>query len=194
MPIDRIVYMGMGEPTHNLDAVLVAAARLKHETQIGPRRQTLSTVGSVRAFARMHEAPVRPCLALSLHTADEALRRELLPRAGRDPLRELVAAADAYGRAVGTPVQFEWTLLAGVNDGDADADRLCELLRGVRGYVNFIVWNPVAGLPFAAPPRERTVALVRRVKQNGILATIRDSSGPDADAACGQLWLRARTA
>jgi 23S rRNA (adenine2503-C2)-methyltransferase len=194
MPIDRVVYMGMGEPTHNLDAVLVAAARLKHEIQIGPRRQTLSTVGSVRALARMREAPVRPCLALSLHTADEEQRRELLPRAGKDPLRDLVAAADAYGRAVGTPVQFEWTLLAGVNDRDADADRLCELLRGVRGYLNFIVWNPVAGLPFAAPPRERIVALVRRVKHNGILATIRDSTGVDAGAACGQLCLAARTA
>jgi 23S rRNA (adenine2503-C2)-methyltransferase len=92
------------------------------------------------------------------------------------------------------PVQFEWTLLAGINDRDEDADALVALLRGVRGYVNFIVWNPVAGLPFAAPPRERIVALVRRVKQGGVLATIRDSSGPDAGAACGQLRLQARAA
>lgn len=193
-PIDRVVFMGMGEPTHNLDAVLGAIAQIREFAGIGARRQTLSTVGSVRALERLAAAPVRPCLALSLHTADEAKRQELLPRAAKEPLRDLVGAADAYGRAIGIPVQFEWTLLDGVNDSDADADRLCALLQGVRGYVNFIVWNPVAGLPFAAPPRDRIVALVRRVKANGILATIRDSSGPDADAACGQLRLRHRAA
>jgi 23S rRNA (adenine2503-C2)-methyltransferase len=193
LPLDRVVFMGMGEPTHNLDAVLEAVAAIKAVAQIGPRRQTLSTVGSLRAFERMLAARVRPSLALSLHTADDGVRRELLPRAPKEPVRELVRAADAYGREVGNPVQFEWTLLAGVNDRDADADALIALLQGVRGYVNFIVWNPVAGLPFAAPPRERIVALVRAVKRGGILATIRDSSGPDAEAACGQLRLRART-
>jgi 23S rRNA (adenine2503-C2)-methyltransferase len=194
LPLDRVVFMGMGEPTHNLEAVLAAVAAIKDVAQIGPRRQTLSTVGSLRAFERMVAARVRPSLALSLHTADDGLRRELLPRAGREPVAELVAAADAYGREVGTPVQFEWTLLAGINDRDVDADALVALLQGVRGYVNFIVWNPVAGLPFAAPPRERIVALVRRVKAGGVLATIRDSSGPDAEAACGQLRVRDRAA
>src|SRR5262245_44311563 len=149
MPIDRVVYMGMGEPSHNLDAVLDAVAKIKATAQIGPKRQTVSTVGSVRAFARMAEAAVRPCLAVSLHTADDTRRRELLPRAHKDTLRDLVAGADAYGRATGMPVQFEWTLLDGVNDRDEDADALVALLAGVRGYVNFIVWNPVAGLPFA---------------------------------------------
>jgi 23S rRNA (adenine2503-C2)-methyltransferase len=192
MRIDRVVFMGMGEPSHNLDNVLTAVARIKDEALISPRRQTLSTVGGVRALERMRGWAVRPCLALSLHTADDARRRELLPNAPKDPLRDVVAAADAYGRDVGTPVQFEWTLLAGVNDRDDDLAQLCELLQGVRGYVNFIVYNPVAGLPFAAPPRERIVALVRAVKARGILATIRDSSGPDAEAACGQLRLRQR--
>ena len=93
---------------------------------------------------------------------------------------------------VGTPVQIEWTLLAGVNDSDQDVDELCTLLKDVRGYVNFIVYNPVDGLPFMAPSRDRIVAMVRAVKSRGILATIRDSSGPDAEAACGQLRLRDR--
>lgn len=190
MRIDRVVFMGMGEPSHNLDAVLEAVRHIKQHALIGPRRQTVSTVGSVKAFARMAAAPVRPALAMSLHCADDLRRRELMPRAHAEPVRDLVAAADAYGRQAGTPVQFEWTLLDGVNDTDADVEALCTLLQGVRGYVNFIVWNPVAGLPFAAPPRERVVELVRRVKRAGILATIRDSSGPDVDAACGQLRLR----
>ncbi len=190
--LDRVVFMGMGEPTHNLDNVLTAVARLRHEVLISGKRQTLSTVGGVKPIEKMLAAEVRPSLALSLHLADDARRRELLPRAYKDPLRDIVAAADAYGRAVGNPVQFEWTLLAGVNDGDDEIDQMCELLRGVRGYVNFIVYNEVEGLPFAAPARERIVAIVRRVKTAGILATIRDSAGPDAQAACGQLRLRDR--
>lgn len=192
MRIDRVVFMGMGEPSHNLDNVLGAVERIKQEVLISPRRQTLSTVGSVRAVERIRAAAVRPCLALSLHTADESLRRELLPRAHKDPLREIVAAVDAYGREIGMPVQFEWTLLRGINDRDEDIDQLCDLLDGVRGYVNFIVYNPVDGLPYEAPDRDRIVHMTRAVKARGILAKIRDSSGPDAQAACGQLRLRGR--
>ena len=193
MRIDRIVYMGMGEPSHNLDNVMAAVARIHEEALISPKRQTFSTVGGVKPLARMREFAVKPCLALSLHSANEQKRRELLPRAHKDPLPEIVAAADAYAQDVGTPIQFEWTMLEGVNDSDQDVDELCALLQGVRGYVNFIVYNPVDGLPFRAPSRERIVAMVRAVKSRGILATIRDSSGPDAEAACGQLRLRDRT-
>ncbi len=191
MRIDRVVYMGMGEPTHNLPAVLAAVAAIKQDAGIGPRRQTLSTVGSSRAFAALEGAEVRPCLAWSLHSADPGRRRELLPNAGREPLPDLLARADAYARTTRIPLQIEWTLLAGVNDSDADADQLVELVRPARCFVNFIVWNEVEGLPFRAPERERVVAMVRRVKQAGVLATIRDSAGPDAQAACGQLRLRA---
>ncbi len=193
MPIDRVVYMGMGEPSHNLDNVLTAVARMKDELMISPRRQTLSTVGGVKPLEKMMAAEVRPCLALSLHTADEAKRSELLPRAHKDPLRDIVAAADAYGREIGTPIQIEWTLLRGINDSPEDVEKLCDLLQGVRGYVNFIVYNPVDGLSFASPNRERIVAMVNEVKARGILAKIRDSSGPDAQAACGQLRLRDRS-
>ncbi len=192
MPIDRVVYMGMGEPSHNLDNVMAAVARIRDEVMISPKRQTFSTVGGVKPLERMRQFAARPCLALSLHSANEQTRRELLPRAHKDPLPDIVAAADAYARDVGTPVQIEWTLLAGINDRDQDIDELCTLLKGVRGFVNFIVYNPVDGLPFNAPPIDRIVAMVRAVKSRGILATIRNSSGPDAEAACGQLRLRDR--
>jgi 23S rRNA (adenine2503-C2)-methyltransferase len=187
MRIERVLYMGMGEPTHNLEDVLAAAAALKQHAWISPYRQTLSTVGSVRAFERMARAPVKPCLALSLHSADEAVRRRLVPHASADPLREVVAAAARYAALQKKPILVEWTLLAGVNDRDEDADRLCELLAGARACVNFIRWNPVAGLPFAATPLERAFALRERVKSRGLLATLRRSSGADVDAACGQL-------
>ena len=194
MPIDRIVYMGMGEPSHNLDNVMAAVARIRDEVLISPRRQTFSTVGGVKPLERMRTFAARPCLALSLHSANEATRRELLPRAHKDPIADIVAAADAYARDVGTPLQVEWTLLAGINDSDQDIDELCAVLKGVRGFVNFIVYNTVEGLPFSAPSRERIIAMARAVKARGILATVRDSSGPDAQAACGQLRLRDRTA
>ena len=192
MPIDRIVYMGMGEPSHNLDNVMTAVARIRDEVLISPRRQTFSTVGGVKPLERMRTFAARPCLALSLHSANEATRRELLPRAHKDPIPDIVAAADAYARDVGTPLQVEWTLLAGINDSDRDIDELCTVLQGVRGFVNFIVYNTVEGLPFTAPSRERIIAMARAVKARGILATVRDSSGPDAQAACGQLRLRDR--
>ena len=192
MPIGRVVYMGMGEPTHNLENVLAAVARLRDELAISTRRQTLSTVGGVKAIERMRRADARPCLALSVHTPKEHVRRELLPRAHKDRLEDIVAAADAYARDVGIPIQFEYTLLAGVNDSDEDVELLVELLRGSRGYVNFIRYNPVEGVPFASPPRERIVEIVQRVNALGMLAKIRDSAGPDAEAACGQLRLRDR--
>ena len=126
-------------------------------------------------------------LALSLHSADEEVRADLLRNATREPLRELVLRADAYGRSMGIPVQFEWTLLAGINDRDEDMGPLCDLLQGVRGYVNFIRWNPVAGLPFEPTPIERAFELRELVKARGILATVRASTGCDVDGACGQL-------
>jgi 23S rRNA (adenine2503-C2)-methyltransferase len=190
MPMHRVVYMGMGEPTHNLDAVLDVVARIRRDAGIGFRKQTLSTVGSLRALERLQASDAKPCLAFSLHSADERTRRDLLPNASRDPLADLVAAADGYARTMGIPVQFEWTFLEGVNDRDEDVEQLAGLLRGVRGYVNFIVWNRVDDLPFAPTPRARVVELVRRVKAHGIFATIRDSAGADADAACGQLRRR----
>lgn len=193
MPIGRVVYMGMGEPSHNLDNVLEAVARMRDELTMSTRRQTLSTVGGVRAIERMRAAEARPCLALSVHTPRDDVRCELLPRAHKDPIVDIVAAADGYARDVGIPIQFEYTLLEGVNDSDDDIALLVELLRSARGYVNFIVYNPVEGLSFSSPPRPRIVEIVQRVNALGMLAKIRDSAGPDAEAACGQLRLRDRT-
>jgi 23S rRNA (adenine2503-C2)-methyltransferase len=190
MRIDRVVYMGMGEPSHNLAAVVEAVAWLRHQAAISPRKQTFSTVGSIAALQRLAEAPVRPCLALSLHAADDELRRRLVPNASSDPLRALVAAAGDYSRLQGVPVVFEWTLLAGVNDRDEDASRLVDLVKGVRGYVNFIRWNPVDGLDFRPTPIERALELREAVKAHGVLATIRASTGSDVDGACGQLRRR----
>jgi len=190
MRIDRVVYMGMGEPSHNVANVLQAVATLKRDAAIGPGKQTFSTVGSAKAFAALSAAAVKPCLALSLHSTDDAVRRDLLPHAARESVADLVAGAARYCELQGKPLLVEWALLAGVNDRDEEADALAALLRGVRACVNFIRWNPVDGMPFAATSFERAVALRERVKSHGVLATIRASSGPDVDAACGQLRRR----
>jgi 23S rRNA (adenine2503-C2)-methyltransferase len=190
MRIDRVVYMGMGEPSHNVANVLDATAMLARDAGIGPGKQTFSTVGSARAFQALSAAAVKPCLALSLHSADEAIRRDLLPHAAKESVAELVAGAAAYSRHQGKPLLVEWALLAGVNDRDEDADALAGLLQGVRACVNFIRWNAVDGLPFAPTTLERAVAMRERVKSHGVLATIRASTGNDVDAACGQLRRR----
>jgi 23S rRNA (adenine2503-C2)-methyltransferase len=194
MRIDRVLYMGMGEPSHNLENVLHAVALLKEHGWISPAKQTFSTIGSCATFERMAKAAVKPCLALSLHSADDATRRNLVPRASGDSLQELVAAAGRYAKLQRKPIVFEWTLLAGVNDRDEDADALAELIRGVRGYVNFIRWNPVAGMDFEPSSFERAIAMRERVKSHGVLATIRASTGRDVDGACGQLRRRGITA
>jgi 23S rRNA (adenine2503-C2)-methyltransferase len=191
MRIDRVVYMGMGEPSHNVASVLEAIAWIAREGGIGPRRQTFSTIGSLALFERLAQAAVQPSLALSLHSADEAVRRRLVPNAAPEPLRDVVAAAGAYSRQQGVPVLFEWTLLAGINDRDEDVVQLVELVKGVRGAVNFIRWNPVEGMDFQPTSLARAVELREAVKAHGILATIRASTGRDVDAACGQLRRRA---
>ncbi len=183
----RVVYMGIGEPTHNLDAVLEAAEILAADGEVHERSQTLSTVGSVRAFARLRDARVRPSVALSLHSADDVLRKELLPRASRDSVAELVAAAEEYAVATGREIQWAVALLAGINDRDVDVELLVELLSGKRGYLNLIPWNAVDELDYARPSREHALAFTKALRDRGIFTTLRWSAGADADAACGQL-------
>jgi 23S rRNA (adenine2503-C2)-methyltransferase len=193
-PVERVVLMGMGEPAHNLEAVLEALLWLAGPGRLRHKHLVFSTVGDRRAFERLRAHPVKPALALSLHTTKPELRAELLPRAPRIDPAELVALACEYSRAVTWPLQVQWTLLEGVNDGDDEVERLAELLRGERAIVNLIPWNPLAGYPFRRPDPLRARDLVRALKRRGVLATIRRSGGQDVDGACGQLRSRALSA
>ena len=191
--VRRVVLMGMGEPAHNLDAVLEALAWLGSEGRIAHKDLVFSTVGERRAFERLSSSAVKPALALSLHSTDAALRERLLPRAPRVPPEELVELSERYARLSGHPIQVQWTLLEGVNDSDEELERLAALLAGRKAIVNFIPFNPVEGTPFRRPPIERCVAMVRTLKRAGVLATLRRSGGQDIDAACGQLRVREST-
>jgi 23S rRNA (adenine2503-C2)-methyltransferase len=188
--IRRVVFMGMGEPAHNLESVLEAIELFGSEGALGHKNLVFSTVGDRRVFERLPQGPVKPALALSLHTTRAALRAELLPRAQKFEPAELVELAQGYSRATTYPIQYQWTLLEGVNDGDDELDRLAQLLRGQYAVVNFILWNKVDGLPHTRTAPERAREIVRGMMQRGVLAKLRVSAGQDVDGGCGQLRAR----
>jgi 23S rRNA (adenine2503-C2)-methyltransferase len=190
-PVGKVQFMGMGEPAHNMDNVLDAIELLGTAGGIGHKNLVFSTVGDLRVFERLPRATVKPALALSLHTTKAALRAELLPRAPHIDPAELVELGERYARAAGYPIQYQWTLLEGINDGDEELERIAELLRGKYAVMNFIPWNAVSGLDFRRPTRERALTMVRTLLQRGILATLRDSAGQDIEGGCGQLRARA---
>jgi 23S rRNA (adenine2503-C2)-methyltransferase len=190
-PVRKVVFMGMGEPSHNLDAVMDAIALLGTAGGIGHKNLVFSTVGDRRAFERLPLGPVRPALALSLHTTKAGLRATLLPRAPRIDPDELAALAGDYARATGYPIQYQWTLLEGVNDGDDEIDGIVRLLAGQYAVMNLIPYNSVDALPFRRPSWQRAVDMARALRERGVLATLRESAGQEVDGGCGQLRARA---
>ena len=192
--VRKVVFMGMGEPAHNLDSVLEAIHLLGTAGDIGHKNLVFSTVGDRRVFERLPEGPVKPALALSLHSTDLELRNRLLPRAPRIDPAELVELGERYARATTYPIQYQWTLLAGVNDGDDELDRIVMLLKGKYAVMNFIPYNTVDGLDYQRPPWERAAAMARYLHQRGVLTKLRRSAGQDVQGGCGQLRARSPAA
>ena len=191
-PVKKVVFMGMGEPAHNLDAVLDAIDLLGTGGGIGHKNLVFSTVGDERVFERLPQQRVKPALALSLHTTKAALRAKLLPRAPCFDPADLVMEGERYARATGYPVQYQWTLIEGVNDGDDEIDGIARLLAGKYALMNLIPYNSVDGLAFRRPSWERAAEMARLLHRRGVLTKLRQSAGQDVDAGCGQL--RARSA
>ena len=189
--VRRVVFMGMGEPAHNLDEVMDAIELLGTAGNIGHKELVFSTVGDLRVFERLPQGPVKPALALSLHTTRPALRAELLPRAPALTPAELVRLAEDYARATQYPIQYQWTLLEGVNDGDDELEGIAELLAGKYAMMNLIPFNSVEGSGFRRPSWERAAEMARWLNQRGVLTRLRRSAGQDVDAGCGQLRARA---
>jgi 23S rRNA (adenine2503-C2)-methyltransferase len=188
--VRRVVFMGMGEPAHNLDNVLEAIELLGSVGDLGHKNLVFSTVGDARVFERLPRGPVKPALALSLHTTRADLRARLLPRAPRIDPAELVEAGERYARQTGYPIQYQWTLLHGINDCDAELAGIVSLLAGKYAVMNFIPFNPGEGLDFRRPAAARAQAMVRYLQRHGILAKLRQSAGQDVDGGCGQLHAR----
>ena len=189
-PVKKVVFMGMGEPAHNLDNAIEAIELLGVEGAIGHKNIVFSTVGDERVFERLPLGRVKPALALSLHTTKPGLRAALLPRAPRITPAELVAQGERYARTTGYPIQYQWTLLDGINDGDDEVDGVVALLAGKYAIMNMIPYNRVEGLAFGRPSSERAAAIARALNQRGVLTKLRQSAGQDVDAGCGQLRAR----
>jgi 23S rRNA (adenine2503-C2)-methyltransferase len=188
--VRRVVFMGMGEPAHNLDNVLEAIDLLGTEGGLNTKNLVFSTVGDRRVFERLPQGRVKPALALSLHTTSAALRAQLLPRAPRIEPEELVALAEDYARATKYPTQYQWTLLEGVNDGDDELEGIARLLAGKYAVMNFIPYNTVAGAQYRRPSWQRAAQMTHYLHQRGVLAKVRRSAGQDVEAGCGQLRRR----
>jgi 23S rRNA (adenine2503-C2)-methyltransferase len=187
-PLTNLVFMGMGEPLANFDALVRALEILLSED--GPnfshRHVTVSTAGLVPAIRRLGEETTVK-LAVSLNATTDELRDRLMPVNRRWPIGELLRACREFPMKQGRRITFEYVMLGGVNDTDADAVRLERLLRGVPSKVNLIPYNENPGLALAAPSPERVEAFQNRLIAAGITAVVRKSRGREIAAACGQL-------
>jgi len=189
--VKKVVFMGMGEPAHNLENVLDAINLLGTEGGIGQRNLVFSTVGDPRVFERLPQQQVKPALALSLHTTDAELRQALLPRAPRIDPEELVELGETYARQIDYPIQYQWTLLKGINDSQAEMDGILRLLKGKYAIMNLIPYNSLEADEFQRPDGDRIVQIVRYLHSRGVLTKVRNSAGQDIDGGCGQLRARA---
>ena len=200
-PLTNLVFMGMGEPLANYPALRRALAVLCDRDGFGfgfsARRITVSTVGLVSGIERLARDGLPVGLAVSLHAADDHLRRRLVPTSGRWPVAETVAAAAAYARATGRTVTFEYVLLKGINDAVADAERLATLLHRhapAPAKVNAIPYNPVPEFAhLRRPSAARVHAFVQALRRHAIPVTVRKEKGQEVAAACGQLRRHATT-
>lgn len=189
--ISNVVLMGMGEPLANYDNVVAALRLMLDDNAYGlsRRRVTLSTAGMVPAMDRLRaDCPV--ALAVSLHAPSDALRDELVPLNRKYPLKELMAACRRYIKDADAPrdcITFEYVLLAGVNDRDADARALLALTRDIPCKFNLIPFNPFPGSGYRRPTAERVRRFQEILMAADLVATVRRTRGDDIDAACGQL-------
>jgi 23S rRNA (adenine2503-C2)-methyltransferase len=190
-PVRRVVFMGMGEPSHNLDNVLEAIDLLGTAGGIGHKNLVFSTVGDHRVFERLPQQRVVPALALSLHTTNADLRARLLPKAPRIAPEELVELGERYARSTGYPIQYQWTLLEGINDSEEEMDGIVRLLTGKYAMMNLIPFNSIEGAGFRRPTAERAAELAASLNRRRILTKLRNSAGQDVDGGCGQLRARA---
>jgi len=189
--ISHVVFMGMGEPLLNTDAVVASLRLLAGEVGISPRRMTVSTVGVAPGILRLAEEDLPVTLALSLHAPDDALRSRLVPMGRKWRIAEVLDACRAYHQRTGRNLTFEYILLRDVNDSPEQAAALADLLEGLPGNVNLIPYNPVdAATEFAAPPPSRIRAFRDVLERAGRPTTQRMQRGQPIDAACGQLRRR----
>lgn len=187
--ISNIVFMGMGEPMANLDEVIKSIEILHHPKgqNIGLRKITISTSGITRKIRELAntELPVR--LAVSLISADESIRKELMPVAGKEPLKRLKESLIYFQRITKKRITLEYVLMAGINDAREDAVKLRHFVNDLKVIVNIIPWNPVEGLPYQEPDDKTLDSFITMLEDFSIPVTKRYRKGRSINGACGQL-------
>ena len=187
--LTNIVVMGMGEPLHNYTQTLAAIDRLNHPDglKFGARRFTISTVGLIPQMLRLAKEKRQINLAVSLHAAEDDLRRSMLPINLKYPLSDLMDACREYISLTHRRITFEWALINGVNDSMLQAQQLAELINGMLCHVNIIPLNPTAGYHGSATSSQQAQQFKEQLERSGIACTIRVRRGIDIHAGCGQL-------
>ncbi len=185
--LTNCVFMGMGEPFHNYDHLLNAIKMINERLGIGARKMTVSTVGLVPKIRRFAEEGIQVKLAISLHSTSDEHRNKIMPVNKKYPIQELISACHDFVNATKRRITFEWALIQGQNDSEAEALRLAKLLKGLLCHVNVIPLNPTQGYEGAPSDPQRVNHFVQTLEKNGIPATVRMRRGIDIDAGCGQL-------
>lgn len=190
--VTSVVFMGQGEPFANYDATIAALRMLNSEQglNIGARHLTVSTCGvipGIRAFSRL---PEQFTLAVSLHSAVQSTRNQLMPGVKKYTLLRLHEALQDYTEITGRRPTYEYAIIEGVNDTEPEMQALCDFCEGTLCHVNLIELNNIPDSPFRPSPEKKVAELQRRLQMRGVETTIRKSRGTDIDAACGQLKQR----
>jgi 23S rRNA (adenine2503-C2)-methyltransferase len=194
--LQTLVFMGMGEPMLNLDAVVAAIRRIAGNELggLGWRQVTVSTVGIVPGIHALANSGLNVHLAVSLHAPDDETRATLIPAGRRFGVVEILAAADSYQERTGRPVTIQYCLLSGVNDSEEQALKLASLVGTRRMHVNLLRYNPTGlslkGLSYGAASEEKSLAFMDTLRERNIVTHFRRPRGRDIDAACGQLRRR----
>ena len=189
--ISNIVLMGIGEPLDNFDNVMkfLKLVNCPRGMDIGMRHISLSTCGLTERFDKLGELNLQLTLSVSLHAPDDETRSQIMPANRGRGVEQLMDACERYYAATGRRISFEYAMIDGVNDSDAQADQLARLLKGTLGHVNLIPLNDVEESPLK--PSRRVAAFQKRLERQGVTVTVRRKLGSDIDASCGQLRRKA---
>jgi 23S rRNA (adenine2503-C2)-methyltransferase len=185
--VSNVVFMGMGEPLLNIDAVVGAVKSINQDIGIGQRSLTISTVGIPGRIRQLAQHQLQVTFAVSLHASNQRQREQLIPSAKAYPLTALLEECREYVQLTGRRVTFEYILLAGVNDLPECAVELAGHLRGFQSHVNLIPYNPISEADYQRPDSRRIQAFAEVLEQQHIAVSVRRSRGLEKDAACGQL-------
>ncbi len=187
--VDNVVIMGQGEPFQNYDNVVEAIRRMNSDKglNIGTRHITVSTSGITDGIYKFADEPEQFRLAISLHSADQPTRNELMPRLSGQPLRKLKKSLEYYSDVKGRRITIEYLLIDGVNDSDKQLKQLIEFCDDINAHVNLLQFNPIDGSEYKTSKQSVIGKWHKRLQESGIQSSIRHSKGQDISGACGQL-------